>query len=302
MNICGGLTNKLLQQLIADRNIKCLLRCSNRYSSVYDAKPFSLITFNPLSLIVLVNKLSDDSQKKEDAKFLRNQHSFFGLAAPLLAFALGAWQLQRLQWKTNLLQKIDDRMKQEVVPFPDDNLSLLDDLEYGKVQVTGEFLHDHEFYIQPRQRFDKDESKSKSRPSVNNFGSSGAQVITPNIILVNRGWVPPQRITPESRPQGQVQGQVTFNAVVRHTEKRPSFIRRNDPDKGLWFYTDIEQMAKKHGTLPVLVDACYESSIEGGPIGGQTRVTYRNDHMMYACFWIIFFQCEIIKKKPSKEK
>ncbi|VDO42203.1 unnamed protein product [Onchocerca flexuosa] len=183
-------------------------------------------------------------------------------------------------------------MKQEVVPFPDDNLSLLDDLEYGKVQVTGEFLHDHEFYIQPRQRFDKDESKSKSRPSVNNFGSSGAQVITPfklhpsgNIILVNRGWVPPQRITPESRPQGQVQGQVTFNAVVRHTEKRPSFIRRNDPDKGLWFYTDIEQMAKKHGTLPVLVDACYESSIEGGPIGGQTRVTYRNDHMMYACFW-----------------
>ncbi|VDK84437.1 unnamed protein product [Onchocerca ochengi] len=246
MNIRGGLTNKLLQQLIVDRNIKCLLRYSNRYSS----------------------------------------------AAPLLAFALGVWQLQRLQWKTNLLKKVEDRMKQEVVPFPVDNLSLLDDLEYAKVQVTGEFLHDREFYVQPRQRFDKDESKSKSRPPVNNFGSPGAQVITPfklhpsgNIILVNRGWVPPQRITPESRPQGQVQGQVTFNAVVRHTEKRPSFIRRNDPDKGLWFYTDIGQMAKKHGTLPVLVDACYESSIQGGPIGGQTRVTYRNDHMMYACFW-----------------
>ncbi|KAM3727977.1 SURF1-like protein [Dirofilaria immitis] len=274
MNIPRGFTNKFLQHLVADRSIICLLRCPNRNSSIYD-----------------VNKLSDDSQKN-DSKLLRNQHSIFGLAAPLLAFALGAWQLQRLKWKTNLLKTIEGRMKQEVVPFPDDNLSLLDDLEYAKVQVTGEFLHDREFYVQPRQRFDKDEIKSKSRPPVNNFGSPGAQVITPfklhpsgNVILVNRGWVPPQRITPESRTQGQVQGQITFNAVVRHTEKRPSFIRRNDPDKGLWFYTDIGQMAEKYGTLPVLVDACYDSSMKGGPIGGQTRITHRNDHMMYACFW-----------------
>ncbi|MCP9265303.1 SURF1-like protein [Dirofilaria immitis] len=201
------------------------------------------------------------------------------LAAPLLAFALGAWQLQRLKWKTNLLKTIEGRMKQEVVPFPDDNLSLLDDLEYAKVQVTGEFLHDREFYVQPRQRFDKDEIKSKSRPPVNNFGSPGAQ----------------QRYSGQSRMGSSAKdysrksdsrtsaGTDHFNAVVRHTEKRPSFIRRNDPDKGLWFYTDIGQMAEKYGTLPVLVDACYDSSMKGGPIGGQTRITHRNDHMMYAC-------------------
>ncbi|VBB32625.1 unnamed protein product [Acanthocheilonema viteae] len=239
-----------------------------------------------------IKKPLEDSAKKKDSRLLWNRRSIIGLVAPLLAFTLGTWQLQRLQWKTNLLKKIEDRMKQEVVPFPEDNLSLLDDLEYAKVRVTGEFLHDREFYVQPRQRFDKDTSISKNRPPVNSFGSPGAQVITPfklhqsgNIILVNRGWVPPQKITPESRIRGQVQGQVTFDAVVRHTEKRPSFIRKNEPDKDLWFYTNIEEMAKKRGTLPVLVDACYESSIEGGPIGGQTRVTHRNDHMMYACFW-----------------
>uniref|UniRef100_A0A1I7VJT3 SURF1-like protein n=1 Tax=Loa loa TaxID=7209 RepID=A0A1I7VJT3_LOALO len=240
----------------------------------------------------LVNKPSEDSQGK-DPKLQQAKRSIIGLTAPLLGFALGAWQLQRLQWKTNLLKKIEDRMKQEVMPFPDDNLSLLDDLEYAKVKVTGEFLHDHEFYIQPRQRFDKgQDNKSKDRPPVNNFGSPGAQVITPfklhpsgHVILVNRGWVSPQKITPQSRMEGQVQGQVTFDAVVRHTEKRPSFIRRNVPEKDLWFYTDITQMAEKYGTLPILVDACYESSIQGGPIGGQTRVNHRNDHMMYACFW-----------------
>ncbi|EJW85759.1 SURF1 family protein [Wuchereria bancrofti] len=280
MNIPGGLTNKLLQYLISDKNIKCLLRRSMQNPSIYDA-----------TKIAEVSKLSKESQK-EGSKPRRSNRSVIGLAAPLVAFALGAWQLQRLQWKTNLLKKIEERTKQEAVPFPDDNLSLLDDLEYAKVKVTGEFLHDHEFYVQPRQRFDKDENKSKIRPSVNNFGSPGAQVITPfklhpsgQIILVNRGWVSPQKIIPSSRAEGQVQGQVTFDAVVRHTEKRPSFIRRNDPDNDLWFYTDIEQMAEKHGTLPVLVDACYESSIRGGPIGGQTRVSHRNDHMMYACFW-----------------
>ncbi|VDN26930.1 unnamed protein product [Gongylonema pulchrum] len=39
------------------------------------------------------------------------------------------------------------------------------------------------------------------------------------VILVNRGWVPPQKIRPASRKEGQVEGQVTFDAVVRHTEK-----------------------------------------------------------------------------------
>lgn len=38
------------------------------------------------------------------------------------------------------------------------SFSLLDDLEYAKVKVTGEFLHDKEFYVQPRQRFDEGES------------------------------------------------------------------------------------------------------------------------------------------------
>lgn len=36
---------------------------------------------------------------------------------------------------------------------------------------------------------------------------------------MNRGWVPPQKIVPSTRKEGQVEGEVTFDAVVRHTEK-----------------------------------------------------------------------------------
>lgn len=46
------------------------------------------------------------------------------------------------------------------IKFGEFSLSLLVDLEYAKVKVMGEFLHDHEFYVQPRQRFDKGESHS----------------------------------------------------------------------------------------------------------------------------------------------
>uniref|UniRef100_A0A1I7VT41 SURF1-like protein n=1 Tax=Loa loa TaxID=7209 RepID=A0A1I7VT41_LOALO len=132
------------------------------------------------------------------------------------------------------------------------------------------------------------DNKSKDRPPVNNFGSPGAQA---RYSGQSRVGLSTKNHSSKSNG-GQVQGQVTFDAVVRHTEKRPSFIRRNVPEKDLWFYTDITQMAEKYGTLPILVDACYgtkicllESSIQGGPIGGQTRVNHRNDHMMYACFW-----------------
>ncbi|VDN05018.1 unnamed protein product [Thelazia callipaeda] len=283
----NGLTDKLLQHLVSNRGSKCLLFHCVRNSSVYD-----------------IAEESKQSSKKRE-KLWNKLNPIVGLGAPLLAFALGAWQLQRLRWKTDLLKKIENNSKQEVMPFPDENLSLLDDLEYAKVQLTGEFLHDREFYVLPRVRFDEHKDESKKRPSVSSLGNSGAQVITPFklypsglIILVNRGWVPPQRINPINRAEGQVQGQVTFNAVVRHSEKKPIFVKKNDPDRNLWLYTDISQMAEKYGTEAVLVDACYgeffflrygrksgHSTVEGGPIGGQTRVIHRNDHMLYACFW-----------------
>ncbi len=44
-------------------------------------------------------------------------------------------------------------------------------------------------------------------------------------------------------------------------------------------------MASRLGTLPVFLDADSTSTIPGGPLGGQTKVTLRNDHLSYMFTW-----------------
>lgn len=42
--------------------------------------------------------------------------------------------------------------------------------------------------------------------------------------MINRGWVPPERVSPKSRMNAQIKGKVTFDAIVRHTEKVSFYI------------------------------------------------------------------------------
>lgn len=44
-------------------------------------------------------------------------------------------------------------------------------------------------------------------------------------------------------------------------------------------------MGEYCGAQPIFLDAVYESSQPGGPIGGQTNVTLRNEHWNYMMFW-----------------
>ena len=62
-------------------------------------------------------------------------------------------------------------------------------------------------------------------------------------------------------------------------------MNRNEIEKNRWHYLDIESMASVLGTLPIIVDADTASSVKGGPIGGQTRVTLRNEHLQYIITW-----------------
>lgn len=36
---------------------------------------------------------------------------------------------------------------------------------------------------------------------------------------------------------------------------------------------------------PIFLDATIESTVSGGPIGGQTRATIRNEHLSYIVTW-----------------
>ena len=69
--------------------------------------------------------------------------------------------------------------------------------------------------------------------------------------------------------------------MVRLTETRKPFVSENNPDRNHWHYHDLETTSRLPGTDPIFTDANFQSTVLKGPIGGQTRVTLRNEHLQY---------------------
>lgn len=88
-------------------------------------------------------------------------------------------------------------------------------------------------------------------------------------------------IRQEVRPTGVI----SLSGVVRMTELRQQFTPKNVEDSSRWHCRDIDRLAYKLDTLPIFIDADDRSTVQGGPIGGQTRVTMRNEHLSYMITW-----------------
>ncbi|XP_077285144.1 surfeit locus protein 1 [Arctopsyche grandis] len=214
------------------------------------------------------------------------------LTIPVTSFGLGCWQVRRREWKVNLIKVLEEKTNSEPIDFPED-LWELNMLEYCPVKVTGHFLHDKEFVIGPRALIEKGGSMSGGSIISSSSKNQGFVVITPfqlkdrkEIIMINRGWVPPKMKMPADRPEGQINYEVEIIGTVRSNEKRPTFVPKNIPEKGMWFYKNLDEMAVIAGSAPVLLDARGTNDVlKGWPIPNQTRVTYRNEHFAYLVTW-----------------
>jgi len=69
-----------------------------------------------------------------------------------ILIGLGAWQLQRLSWKQDLLAEIDRNTSQPPVWITQlkNQMETPRILNYRPAIVRGELLHDHEVFIGPR--------------------------------------------------------------------------------------------------------------------------------------------------------
>lgn len=104
-------------------------------------------------------------------------------------------------------------------------------------------------------------------------------------ILVNRGWVPSSRKDPKTRLDAQITSEVALTGVVRLNEPRPTFTPKNVPQSRSWLYRDFDSMCAVTGAKPVFLEAISDCTIEGGPVGGQTRISLRNEHLSYIFTW-----------------
>jgi surfeit locus 1 family protein len=192
-------------------------------------------------------------------------------------FALGAWQVQRLFWKQAL---IDARQtKSQAAPLSTlPKAFAVDAHGFRRVQVKGQFLHGKELYVGAR--------------SLN--GNLGFHVVTPfrladgSHLLINRGWIPTSLKTPSLRAAGLIAGEVTVTGYLRGAQIQGWFTLDNKPGRNIWYYVDVTAMATATGLArvkPFYLEAA-KAVIPGGyPLGGQTRLNLRNDHLQYAITW-----------------
>ncbi|XP_052860425.1 SURF1-like protein [Anopheles cruzii] len=171
-----------------------------------------------------------------------------------------------------------------------DNLDDLNSMEYETVTVRGKFLHDQELHLGPRGCLQHGDSKTAGGLFSQREASIGYLVITPfklegrdDKILVNRGWVPKRYLDPKTRPEGQIAGTVELDGVVRLPENRPQFTPQQRG--AIFLFRDVPKMAELRDTEPYFIDATAASTVANGPVGGQTRVTLRNEHLSYIVTW-----------------
>lgn len=206
----------------------------------------------------------------------------FTIPVLIILLGLGTWQVQRLYWKEEQIAIRQERSQPPGIELPD-RFPDPGELEFTRVRMTGAFLHDQEFYLGARTE----------------SGRVGIAVVTPftlsdgRTILINRGWVPEDRRDPATRAEGQLQGEITIEALLRTDGwKGVEFAKPpNDPEKRFYFWLDLPVMADdvdRPIITQVYADAV-ASDVPGGlPIGGQTRIQLTNDHLEYAITWYSF--------------
>ena len=197
----------------------------------------------------------------------------------LLFGALGVWQVERLAWKLDLIERVDARVQAPAGPIPSRSAwpeITAQSEEYRHVAVRGTFLHDRETLVDALTE-----------------RGAGFWVMTPlrtaqGTILINRGFVPRDRAKPSSRAAGQVAGHVAVTGLLRMTEPGGRFLRPNDPANNRWYSRDVAAIARARGVsgaAPFFIDADATPNPGGLPVGGLTVVHFRNAHLVYALTW-----------------
>lgn len=214
-----------------------------------------------------------------------------GIALLLVFLSLGGWQVKRLAWKVDLIQRVEQRLAMPPVALPaqawQDGFESAGH-EYLPLELHGHWMYGHTVLTQATTEL-----------------GAGYWVLTPlqlpdgHRVLVNRGFVPAQQrelwLT-GGAPQG-VPVAVKVTGLLRLTEPDGGYLRRNDPGAGRWFSRDVAAIAQAQGlahVAPFFVDAGLPSATpvlpgsgaEGPwPREGLTVVRFSNSHLVYALTW-----------------
>jgi len=213
------------------------------------------------------------------------------LATVLFAglLALGGWQVQRLQRKLALIERVEQRVHAAPVAAPGPAVwptISREANEYSRVQVEGHFDHSRTTLVRASTELGR-----------------GFWVMTPLQttagfwILVNRGFVSsadsPQTLRPDG-PEPQL-----VSGLLRLSEPGGSVLQHNDAVAGRWYSRDVPAIAASvkldatpasalaASVAPYFIDAAATSDAAAWPRGGLTVLGFNNHHLVYAVTWFV---------------
>jgi surfeit locus 1 family protein len=260
----------------------------------------------------------------------------------LLFVALGTWQVERRTWKLDLIARVEQRVHAPPAAAPGPAqwpmISAAAD-EYRRVTVTGTFLDDLQTLVQ-----------AVTDLGAGYWVLTPLRLADGSIVLVNRGFVPADdrdRVQPGASPSPAVMPPSAANVrpdatsasaaaparsalampsglppvapaasvtgLLRMTEPRGGFLRRNEPAANRWYSRDVQAIAAARGlthVAPYFVDAEAEPGDANAPraaskaadasppsppptanepsvppVPGLTVIIFHNSHLVYAITW-----------------
>ena len=146
----------------------------------------------------------------------------------LTLLSLGFWQIYRLNWKLELIEQIENSLKNDPV-----ELSNIEKKNYLRIKTSGDIDFDKQIYLY----------------NLNDAGKPGFEVINPIKIgdenyLVNRGWIPFEK---KDLPEINLVDQNQIVGTLMLQTKPSTFKPENDIEKNYWFTLDREDLLKFTG-------------------------------------------------------
>lgn len=195
----------------------------------------------------------------------------------VVLIGLGTWQLQRMEWKRELIATVEAQLALPTVELPPGRD--LAGIDFRRFAVRGRYRHDAAVAYGLQA--------SGSEP--------GAHLVTPfeledgRIILVDRGWLPERLLPPAVPKELELEGVVALTGVARW---RPEPSRNwatpaDQPDRRRWFAWDVAAIAQATGLplLPVVLVIDRPPAAEALPKPVAVTPELRNDHLGYAITW-----------------
>lgn len=146
----------------------------------------------------------------------------------LTLLSLGLWQIYRLNWKLELIEQIENSLKNDPV-----ELSNVEKKNYLRIKTRGVIDFDKQIYLY----------------NLNENGKPGFEVINPIKIgeenyLINRGWIPFEK---KDLSEINLVNQNQIVGTIMLQTKPSLFKPENDIEKNYWFTLNREDISKFTG-------------------------------------------------------